>query len=157
MRLTSFPLIARQNRGHEWAALSASHVSSGDLLDAINDGREPAASDETSMRRLTFWDHKGTTEWMQYDYACAITTASSAVYFYDDTGHGECRCRSPGACRTCATVWIPIESSSGYPVVADSWNQASFDQIATNGLRRELVSEKDFSAGILEWTMPQLP
>ena len=156
LRITSFPLIARDGGGHEWERPSASYVNGTDLLDAVNDGLEPASSYDQDMPRLTFWDHTGTTEWVQYDYAAPVTTSSAAVYWYDDTGNGGCRV--PASWRLLARSgdsWVPVEGASGYPTATDAWNRVTFDPVRTTGIRLEVTLRSGFSGGILEWRVDQ--
>lgn len=57
---------------------SASHMNGS--LDALNDGREPRNSGDTSIPRFTWWDHLGTSEWVQYDFETARKITSVEVY-----------------------------------------------------------------------------
>ena len=40
---------------------------------------------------MTWWDHKGTTEWLSYRFPKARKIDGCAVYWFDDTGVGACR------------------------------------------------------------------
>jgi len=70
LRITAFPTIGSGADAHEWQEIrkpagvsaSASHVGKRDTLDALNDGELPSSSDDESMPRFTWWDHKGTAE-----------------------------------------------------------------------------------------------
>ena len=42
----------------------ASHVWQNDTLAAVNDGATPKNSNDQSIRRQTWWDHRGTEEWI---------------------------------------------------------------------------------------------
>jgi hypothetical protein len=156
LRVTSFPVVSANPAGHEWEGPSASHVWQTDLLDAVNDGLEPSNSFDQSMPRLTWWDHLGTTEWVQYDYADAITTSSSSVYWYDDTGHGSCRV--PASWQLLyrrGSDWVPVPDPSGYGTQVDRWNTVTFDAVQTTGIRLVAQLQNGVSGGILEWRVPQ--
>lgn len=156
LRITSFPVVGQGGAGHEWAVPSASHVFDGDLLDAVNDGLEPRISFEQDMPRLTFWDHLGTTEWVQYDYAQPVGLSSSSVYWFDDTGQG--RCRTPLSWRLSyrqGDTWVPVGNPSVYSTYADAWNTVSFDPVRTTAVRLEVRLRPTWSAGVLEWRVDQ--
>ena len=69
----------------------ASHVFANDTLAAVNDGVAPKNSNDQSIPRHTWWDHKGTEEWLSYRFPKARKIDGCAVYWFDDTGVGECR------------------------------------------------------------------
>ena len=69
----------------------ASHVNPTDTLEALNDGLLPKSSDDHAIPRMTWWDHRGTTEWVSYRFPAPRRLSSSAVYWFDDTGRGQCR------------------------------------------------------------------
>ncbi len=70
---------------------TASHIFGPDTLDALGDGLEPASSGDGSIPRFTWWDHRGTSEWVQYDFSPAAAVSAVSVYWFDDTGKGSCR------------------------------------------------------------------
>ena len=49
------------------------------------------SSDDQEIPRFTWWDHRGTAEWVQYDFAKPTTVSTVSVYWFDDTGRGGCR------------------------------------------------------------------
>jgi hypothetical protein len=157
LRITSFPTIAGPGvRAHEWETPSASHCFEGDLVDAVNDGLVPSSSSDTAMPRLTFWDHVGTTEWVQYDYAEPIRTRSSSVYFYDDTGDGQCRVPvSWRVLHRSGTEWIEVPRATAPGVRRDAWNTVDFEVVETTGIRLECTLQPGFSGGILAWRVLQ--
>ena len=63
-----------------------------------NDQREPANSNDHASKYLHWWPHKGTKEWVQYDFASPGEVRAVEVYWFDDTGNGECRV--PGVVET---------------------------------------------------------
>ena len=50
-----------------------------------------ADSGDSSRLQLDFWPHSGTTEWIQFEWPEAHELSSVKVYWFDDTGRGECR------------------------------------------------------------------
>ncbi len=131
---------------------SVSHVFAKDTPTALNDQLEPTSSYDTSIPRFTWWDHRGTDEWVQYDFRQATRLDGVAVYWFDDTGHGSCRV--PKSWRLVyrdGEQWRAVPSVKSYPVTRDGLNRIVFETIETTALRIEVVLQPGFSAGILEW------
>jgi DUF1680 family protein len=132
------------------ARCSASHVH--DALSALNDQIDPGSSNDPAIPRFTWWDHKGTTEWVQYDFEKPAKVRAVEVYWFDDTGSGQCRV--PASWRVLYRIgddWKPVTAASEYAVKRDTFNAVSFDPVETPALRLEVQLQKDFSGGILEW------
>jgi len=143
-RPTPLPTLATKAR------CSASHVH--DDLSALNDGFEPESSGDLGVPRFTWWDHKGTTEWVQYDFGSPVTVRQVEVYWFDDRDAG--RCRVPASWRVLyrrGDEWQPVAQPSGYGVARDTFNTTSFVPVETDALRLEVTLQKDCSGGILEW------
>ncbi len=136
------------------ARASASHTCQTDSETSLNDGIEPTSSNEQSIPRFTWWDHKGTKEWVQYDFQKALKISSIAVYWFDDTGEGECRV--PESWKLLYKVgdeWKEVSGADEYGVEKDRYNNVSFDYVETTGLRIAVQLKPDFSGGILEWRL----
>jgi hypothetical protein len=157
LRISSFPVIGKGNEAHEWVALkprpyAASHCNSSDTTEALMDGREPKSSGDASIPRFTWWDHRGTVEWVQHDFGKQRSVSVVEVYWFDDTGKGSCRV--PQSWRLLyqdGERWLPVENASGFEVKTDAFNRVSFKPVRTTGLRIEVQLQPDFSGGILEW------
>ncbi len=78
--------------------IRASHLHATDTLETLNDGVEPKSSKDHGIRRMTWWDHQGSVEWLSYRTAKPRTLSASSVYWFDDTGIGACRSRPSGGC-----------------------------------------------------------
>ncbi|MEO6711540.1 MAG: beta-L-arabinofuranosidase domain-containing protein [Planctomycetota bacterium] len=135
-------------------ALTASHCWSGDTLLALIDGRLPSSSSDDSIPRMTFWDHRGSAEWIEMDFDKPRKLAKSSVYWFDDTGRGNCRL--PESWRLAwkdGEAWKPVVLSPGssYGVGKDAFAEISFEPVETSALRVEIQLRKEFSAGVLEW------
>jgi hypothetical protein len=159
LRITSFPVIGHEADAKEWTIPPqpprVSHCFAGDTPTALNDGLLPKFSNDHSIPRMTWWDHKGTTEWAEYDFDKSRKLSKSDVYWFDDeTG------QKTGACRTPATwrllyksggEWKEVPNPSGYGVEKDKLNATTFDAIETTAIRLEARLKPGVSAGILEW------
>ena len=63
---------------------SASHCFPADSLAALNNQVEPQKSDDESIPRFTWWDHRGTREWVQYDFDKPTRISGVEVYWFDE-------------------------------------------------------------------------
>ncbi len=140
------PTLASSSRG------SSSHCWPPDSVAAVNDQAEPADSNDHSIPRLTWWDHKGTAEWVQYDLERPAKVAAVEVYWFDDTGRGGCRV--PESWRLLyrdGDEWKPVAAQDSFGVEKDRYNVVRFTPVTTAGLRIELQLQPKFSGGVLEW------
>ena len=134
------------------AYLSKVTASDKRRADAINDQLEPKNSIDHTIPYLHWWPRKGTTEWVQYDFKKEETVSQTEVYWFDDTGIGECRL--PKLWRVFyreGDVWKPVEGATPYEVDKDRYSKVSFKPVKTAGLRVEVQLIPDFSAGLYEW------
>ncbi|MCY3019664.1 MAG: glycoside hydrolase family 127 protein [Planctomycetota bacterium] len=155
LRISSFPVIGTGPDAQEWGTsvrASASHCFGGDSVDALNDGNLPQNSNDHNIPRMTWWDHKGTTEWVQYDFPKPQQVAASDVYWFDDTGKGGCRVpQSWKLLYKAGDEWKPVETGDQYGVKPDTFNKVTFKAVQTTALRLEAKLQDGFSGGILEW------
>jgi hypothetical protein len=164
LRITLFPAIGDGSDAHEWQSpqagpkATASHVFGADTVDALGDGIEPASSGDQNIPRFTWWDHKGTTEWVQYDFPKPTTVAGVSLYWFDDTGRGQCRVpRSWRLLYRDGDTWKPVAISAEPGVARDRYNRVSFPHVETTALRVEAQLQEGFSGGILEWKVESKP
>ncbi len=132
---------------------SASHVNSHDGLDALCDAIEPHDSCDHHVPRFTWWDHRGTREWVQYDFDRPQQVSSVAVYWFDDE-RVKRHCRVPKSWRLLSkdgAVWKPVDARSAYGVEKDKYNRVSFAPVTITALRLEVELNPPWSGGILEW------
>jgi uncharacterized protein len=140
------PTLASQSR------VSASHVWQADTTSALNDQIEPESSIDHAIPRHTWWDHRGTTEWAQYDFPSSATVRSVEIYWFDDTGRGQCRV--PQSWRLLyrdGDAWKPADNLDAYSVQKDRFNRVRITPVETTALRLEVQLPREFSAGVLEW------
>jgi DUF1680 family protein len=135
---------------------SGSHVTlshPGANPEAINDQRVPNGfSNGEDVSFFHWWPRKGGVEWVQYDFLKPAKVSAAEVYWFDDTGRGECRVpqawkllyRDRGA-------WRPVANAGEYGCAADKLNRTTFTPVTTDGLRLELQLQTNWSAGIYEW------
>jgi hypothetical protein len=124
--------------------------------DALNDQIEPASSADQAVPRFEWFGHKGTREWVQYDFAGPQSVSSVQVYWFENQkpGQEEERCAPPQSWRLLYRedgAWKEVRGASAYGVVRDRYNQVAFDPVTTSALRLDVQLEAGASAGILEW------
>jgi DUF1680 family protein len=148
------PDQARQSSLASRAKASASHCNPSDTLTALNGQvEEPAASDDSTIRRFTWWDHRGTKEWVQYDFTRAERISAVDVYRWDER-RLKAHCRAPTSWRLLyRTVdgWAPVSGAGVYRTEIDRFNRVTFSAVETKSLRLEAQLQPGWSGGILEW------
>jgi hypothetical protein len=158
LRITSFPVIGEGPEARAWATTTPAKVTAsfvgGESPQALNESMPPSASSDQDVPRFTWWPHKGTAEWVQYEFETPRTISASSVYWFDDTGKGECRV--PTSWRLVyrdGDAWKPVEDSSDYGTARDRHNDVSFKPVTTSGVRLELQLGDGVCAGVLEWRL----
>ena len=137
------PTLASQSR------VTASEDKKGE---SINDMWEPSDSNDHSHAYLHWWPRIGTQEWVQYDFPGATAISEAKVYWFDDTGQGECRVPvSWQLFYKKGSNWLPVRNPTQYGVEKDTYNHVKFTPVRTTALRLELQLQEKFSAGIHEW------
>lgn len=132
---------------------SASHGNATDGLNALNDGVEPHDSCDHNIPRFTWWDHRGTKEWVQYDFDSPQKVSAAAVYWFDDE-RVKRHCRVPKAWKLLyrdGDTWKPVSGASAYGTARDQFNRVAFPPVETKALRLEVELNPPWSGGILEW------
>ncbi len=145
-KLVPPPTIASESRA------SASFCFPPDSVVAVNDQVDPPNSHDLGVPRHTFWDHLGTKEWLQYDFASPAKVDSVEVYWFDDRRTGGCWV--PESWRLLykkGDAWKPVTGVSSFGTEMDKFNRAAFDPVETDGLRIELQLRENRSGGVLEW------
>jgi hypothetical protein len=132
--------------------VSASFCYGNDSLEAVIDGATPKDSNDHSIPRMTFWNHKGTQEWLAIDFGKAKKVSQSSVYWFDDTGRGECRVpKSWTLSYRSGEQWIPVKTTEAFGVAKDRYNTVKFESVETTGLRLDIQLQENVSGGVLDW------
>jgi hypothetical protein len=166
LRIATFPTVTTSPAGHAWTAppqpqpsayrASASHCYGNDTVEAVGDGVEPTSSSDHTIPRMTWWPHKGTREWVQYEFSQPKTISSVAVYWFDDLPGGGCAVpRTWRVLYRAGDQWCEVSHPKASPIGKDKFNQMAFDAIETTALRLEVELQPDRSGGILEWTVSE--
>lgn len=161
LRISAFPVAGDGPDAHEWTApkrpkpapykVSASKVY--DIPEAACDGMSPSSSSDETIPRFTWWDHRGTTEWLQYDFPKARKVSGSSIYWFDDTGKGECRIpQSWKMFYKDGEAWKPVQAAT-FGTAKDAFNTVQFPSVTTTALRIEVQLQPEKSGGVLEWNV----
>jgi len=158
LRISAFPTIGTGADARPWIAPaerdkpSASHCFQGDTLTALNDGQVPKSSNDKNIPRFTWWDHKGTQEWVAYTFPKPRKISQVEVYWFDDTGSGHCRVpKAWHVERLDGQTWRPVAGAGEYGVAPDRFNKVTFPPVTAAQVRLVVELPPNFSAGILEW------
>jgi len=151
--LWTAPIQAQSNESGvrnlaKFARASTSFVSGHETTAALNDGFEPADSNDKRRGAYGNWPEQG-TQWVQYEWLQPVSTAKIAVYWFDD-GRGV---RLPKACRL--KYWdgeqfVAVREARGLGLTANAFNVTTFAEARTTKLRLEIDSN-GASTGILDW------
>ena len=123
----------------------------GSPLAALADGKEPTASGDRTIPRFTFWDHKGTAEWVQLNFDRPLEVSSVEVYWFEDRPNGGCRVpESWEIAYENAYSWSPVDKPTGYGIKRDRYNRVEFTPVVTGAVRIDVKQQPGYSSGILE-------
>lgn len=148
-RVAPKPTVASQ------AKVTVSFRRSGMDPARLNDQLMPQNATDGFAPNFDFWPHKGTSEWVAYEFAGPTRVQRVTVSWFDDTGRGECRL--PAGWRVLYLAdngqWRPVTGASEYLVHKSDPVNVSFDPVTTKALRLEIQLSTGFSAGLYEWAV----
>lgn len=118
----------------------------------LNDQEVPTRS-RRDVANFDFWPHKGTAEWVAYEFAKPTKVDSVTVWWFDDTGSGECRLPKSWKLlyRTESGEWQPVRGVSEFGIRKATPIKVNFEPITTQALRVEVQLPERYSAGLYEW------
>ncbi len=132
-------------------SLSTASASFGKNIRAVNDQIEPKSSADESIPFYHCWPNKGTTESVQLDFPNPSEVSGIEVYWFDDTGKGECRVpRSWKVMYKVGESWVPVYTTDAWGVAKDQYNRVTFETVKTSSLRVDIQSQPGFAVGIHE-------
>ncbi|MBS3945328.1 MAG: glycoside hydrolase family 127 protein [Melioribacter sp.] len=125
--------------------------SAGKNPEVIADRLEPKNSIDHSFPFFHWWPNKGSTEWVQIDFQKPEEISQMDIYWFDDTGIGECRI--PSSWKLFykeGDKWREVYTIDKYGVEKDKYNSVIFETVRTKSLKIEIHSQTDFAGGIHE-------
>jgi hypothetical protein len=119
----------------------------------INDQLMPQNATDGFAPNFDFWPHKGTLEWVAYEFPQPTKVRSMTVSWFDDTGRGECRLPTSWRLlyRTEDARWRSVTGNPDYKVSKEQPVRIEFVPITTKALKLEIQLPENFSAGLYEW------
>jgi hypothetical protein len=135
------------------AVPTASHCNATDFVWALNDAKEPRASDDDTVSRFTWWDHRGTEEWVQYEFPIESDVSGVEVYWWDER-RVQRECRVPQSWSVQYLIgdeWSPVIAATAYGTDMDKYNRVLFDAVKTKALRIAVQLQAGWSGGIMQW------
>jgi len=140
------------------ASTAKATASGGTGLSAINDQLEPENSNDHAVPYFHWWPKKGSAateappEWVQYEWTAPAQVSELSVYWFDDTGVGECRVpRRWTAFYRANGQWLPVKPLEAYLVDKDKYNVVRIAPVKTDAIRIEITLPDKFSAGLHEF------
>ena len=128
----------------------------GEIADGVTGGRPG----EEQNVPLHWWPRKGKAEWVEYSFSEPERVSSASLYWFDDTGRGECRIPQnwrllyKDTAAGASGEWKPVTltgDKTGYETAKDKFNTVTFEAVTTPALRLELQSQDGWSTGVEEW------
>src|SRR4029453_3394526 len=120
------------------ATPTASYTSPWESVVALNDGREPASSNDTVNPRWGTWPNTG-EQWGLLTWSSAQSLSSADIYFFDDNGG----VRVPASWKLQSwngSAYVDVAGASGYPTALNQYNHVTFTPVSTTRLRVLLQS-----------------
>ncbi len=96
--------------------------------------------------------HKGTTEWIQSEWDQPQEVSTIQVYWFDDTGRGECHLPESWQVlyRTAEGGFQAVKSAAPYGVEKDAFNKVTLEPVKTTAVKIEIRLQEQWSAGVQE-------
>ena len=112
-------------------------------------------------RPFTYWNNKGTTEWLQYDFPDKRRVSAGEVYWLREFWWGG---------NKLSTAWrlkwrdangnfheVKLKAKNTYATEEDKFNRVEFDPVDTTAIRLELDLSETNTAGIHEFRLDEKP
>ncbi|MGC4033061.1 MAG: glycoside hydrolase family 127 protein [Tepidisphaeraceae bacterium] len=179
--LVAIPYYAWAHRGRGemavWVAREASAVrptppktiassakittSGGTSPQSIADGVTSATRGEEAGVPFHWWPKKGTTEWVEYEFAEPEQISQASVFFFDDTGRGECRVpkgwrlffKDTAAGATGEWRPVTLTDNGKFETAKGRFNTVKIAPVTTTAMRLEVDLKDGWSSGIEEWSV----
>jgi len=136
---------------------SVSHCWKFDTPSALSCGQKPTDSAGRECRHFSFWPHKGTTEWVQYDLPAPEELRDMTVYWLDDEAtNGGCRLPLKATVKVRAAKDAPWRAVEGASVEIAKDRPCAIrlpEPVTAQAVRLEIVLRPDVSAGLLDWSL----
>lgn len=166
LRITSFPTVSTDSKANEWIPspanltnITSSYIEWPYATGAVIYGVEPKSSHDFTIPRFTWWNHRGTKEWLQFRFHGTTQISAVAVYWFEDKDqkwdidYQGCGNYKAPASWTLeyhdGKSWKPLKGA--VPVggtLLNQYNQISFPSIKAYSIRIVAQLDKGACAGI---------
>ncbi|MDO4582535.1 MAG: glycoside hydrolase family 127 protein [Planctomycetia bacterium] len=120
----------------------------------LMDGSVPKDEKEWNHPRLHWWPAKGSQQWLQCEFPCKKWVRGTSIWWFDDTGRGECRVpQSWKVLYREGETWKPVAEASVYGVAPWGFNDVTFQPVETDAIRVEIQSQPQWAGGVYEWKL----
>jgi hypothetical protein len=143
-----FPTLASQSKVTVSGQTEAANGRRSPRL--VADQEEPSSSSDPSSQ-YNWWPKKGTTEWIQYEFATDHPVSSADVYWFVEADGDVQLPASWRVLYLSGTEWKPVENLAAYGLQKDQYNHVSFKPVITKAMRLEVTLAAEKSAGVSEW------
>lgn len=126
-------------------------ASGGTGLESLIDQQQPASSIDHANPFFHWWPRKGSAEWVQADLPEPTRIGGISVYWFDDTGIGECRLPAKWSVRVRVDGrWVDAPAASAYGIAPDTFNSVRFSTVVADAVRLDIQLPEGFAAGMHE-------
>ena len=126
-------------------------------FDGNNQATSPESSADYGVPRATWYAKRGTQEWFEYAFVKPRKISSTAVYWFDDEAiNGGCRTPESWTLQWQAQgsdEWRDVETTDAFSVDKDREIVVNFTEVEAAKVRLVAKLRKDYSGGILRWTV----
>jgi PKD repeat protein len=133
-----------------FATATCSYTSPWENCQGINSGIDPSSSSPGAGVGWGTWPNGG-EQWMQLDWAEAVTTDRTQVFWYDDGGGVQV----PGSWVLQywdGSAWVEVPNPSGYATEVNQYNVTTHDPVTTTRMRVTVQTAAGVTAvGALQW------
>jgi DUF1680 family protein len=137
-----YPTIARRSKVT---------TSAGRNPEPAIDQLVPRSSIDHGVPFLHWWPRKGEREWVEFAFAQPTAVRGVEVYWFDDTGIGECRLPASWALKVKVDgQWRDPPGAEGFGCEKDRYNRTTFEPVTAEGVRIEIQGPEKFAVGIHE-------
>jgi len=111
----------------------------------------PRSSIDHGVPFLHWWPRKGEKEWVEFAFPEPTAVRGVEVYWFDDTGRGECRLPASWTVKVKAGgTWREPAGIEGLGCEKDRFNRTTFARVTAEGVRIEIQGPETFAVGIHE-------
>lgn len=138
----------------------ASHCYQGDTLAGLNETNAPAHSNDHDMTRMTWWDRRGSKEWLSWKLPEEQEVSQVRVYWFDDTGRGQCRLPARWSLSYKeGDAWKPVTLApdSQFEIARDRYCVVRFVAVKAREFRLDVELQTGFSGGVLRCHVEKAP